>query len=142
MNIFDEKNIKLKQNFNNKEEAIIAAGTVLVDNGYVEPSYVEDMLRREEEVSTYIGNNIAIPHGIVKSVKKIHQSGISLLQVPGGVPFGDETAYLVIGIAGRDNQHLEILGKIAEICSDMDNVEKLKDAETEDQIYNIFKEVI
>lgn len=142
MNVFDEKNIKLNQKFTNKTDAIVRAGEVLVENGYVDKSYVEDMLKREAEVSTYIGNNIAIPHGIVKSVEKIHHSGISLLQTPEGVPFDGETAYLVIGIAGRDNEHLEILGKIAEVCSDMDKVEKLRTASTEKEIYEIFKEVM
>lgn len=142
MDVFKKENIKLNQKYSNKTDAIVSAGTVLVENGYVDKSYVEDMLKREEEVTTYIGNNVAIPHGIVKSVEKIYESGISFLQVQEGVPFDGETAYLVIGIAGRDNQHLEILGKIAEVCSEMDNIEKLRQAKTEEEVMTIFKEVI
>lgn len=142
MDVFKKENIKLNQQYETKTDAIVSAGTVLVENGYVHQSYVEDMLQREEEVSTYIGNNVAIPHGVVKSVEKIHESGISFLQVPEGVPFGDEIAYLVIGIAGRDNQHLEILGKIAEVCSEMENIDKLRHAKSEDEVMTLFKEVI
>ncbi|MGM0168847.1 PTS system, mannitol-specific IIA component [Enterococcus sp. AZ135] len=142
MDVFKKENIKLNQQYSNKIDAIVSAGTVLVENGYVDNSYIKDMLKREEEVSTYIGNNVAIPHGIVKSIEKIHESGISFLQVPDGVPFGDQTAYLVIGIAGRDNQHLEILGKIAEVCSEMENIEKLRQAKSEEEVVSIFKEVI
>ncbi|WP_049222187.1 PTS sugar transporter subunit IIA, partial [Enterococcus avium] len=65
MKIFKDENIQLNQYYENKIEAILAAGKILVENGYVEESYLQDMLAREEEVSTYIGNNIAIPHGIV-----------------------------------------------------------------------------
>ena len=68
MKIFKDENIQLNQHYENKVEAILAAGEILVENGYVAESYLQDMLAREEEVSTYIGNNIAIPHGIVKSV--------------------------------------------------------------------------
>lgn len=142
MQVFKEKNIRLNQNFSNKTEAIITAGTVLVENEYVDSSYIEDMLKREDEVSTYIGNNVAIPHGIVKSVEKIHHSGISFLQVPEGVAYEEENAYLIIGIAGRNNEHLDILGKIAEVCSNVDNVEKLRFAKTEKEVMNIFKEVM
>ncbi|MGY3750281.1 PTS sugar transporter subunit IIA [Vagococcus acidifermentans] len=142
MRVFEEKNIRLNQQFKTKKEAIIQAGTVLVENGYVDSSYIEDMLKREKEVSTYIGNNVAIPHGIVKSVDKIHHSGISFLQVPEGVSYEEGIAYLVIGIAGKNNEHLEILGKIANVCSDINNVEMLRFAKDKHEIMKILKEVI
>lgn len=142
MKIFKDENIQLNQHYENKIEAILAAGTILVENGYVAESYLQDMLAREEEVSTYIGNNIAIPHGIVKSVEKIHSSGISLLQVPEGVDFDGNTAYLVFGIAGKNNEHLEILGQIATICSEMENVEILRQATSKAEILKIFEEVV
>ena len=59
--IFNEDNIRLNASFATKEEAIRAAGQILVDNGYVKEEYIDDMLKREEVVSTYIGNHIAIP---------------------------------------------------------------------------------
>ena len=59
--IFNEDNIRLNAAFATKEEAIRAAGQILADNGYVKEEYIDDMLKREEVVSTYIGNHIAIP---------------------------------------------------------------------------------
>ena len=50
----------------NKEEAIRAAGQVLVDPGHIAPGYVESMLGREGQANTYLGNGIAIPHGMQK----------------------------------------------------------------------------
>ena len=130
--IFNEDNIRLNASFATKEEAIRAAGQILADNGYVKEEYIDDMLKREEVVSTYIGNHIAIPHGIVKSEERIMASGISFFPVPEGVDYEGKTANVIIGIAGKNNEHIEILGDIAVACSDLDNVEKLRNAKTKE----------
>lgn len=140
--IFNEDNIRLNASFARKEEAIRAAGQILADNGYVKEEYIDDMLKREEVVSTYIGNHIAIPHGIVKSEERIMASGISFIQVPEGVNYEGKTANVIIGIAGKNNEHIEILGDIAVACSDLDNVEKLRNAKTKEEILNVFKDVV
>lgn len=142
MGIFTVDNIILNAVFDDKIAAVKAAGQILVDNGYVEAAYIEDMLEREKAVSTYIGNAVAIPHGIITSKERIKRSGISFIQVPQGVAFGEETAHLVIGIAGKDNEHLEILGQIANVCLEMENVDKLVHAKTKEEILDLFKEVV
>ena len=83
--IFNADNIVLNKRLRNKEDAIDVAGKVLVEQGYVDPKYVECMHKREEVISTYIGNNVAIPHGIDCYEKYIKESGISFIQVPEGV---------------------------------------------------------
>lgn len=140
--IFHADNIILNADYVDKTAAVKAAGQILVDNGYVEAAYIADMLAREQVVSTYIGNAVAIPHGITASKERIKRSGISFIQVPQGVAFGEEMAHLVIGIAGKDNEHLEILGRIANVCLEMDNVDKLVHATTKEEILDLFKEVI
>ena len=54
-----------------------------------------------------------------------------------GGEYGDSTVYLVIGIAGKDNEHLDILSKIA-ISLDDELVEKLKDSTDVNDFLNIF----
>lgn len=139
--IFSKENIILNQSFQNKTEAIISAGRVLVDNGYTTPEYVDSMLEREKVASVYIGNNVAIPHGISGSEKDIIKSGISFVQVPEGVPFNDgETAYLIIGIAGKGDEHMEYLEQIAAVCSEEENIIKLKNSKNKEEILKIFEE--
>ena len=46
-----------------KEEAIKMAGELLYKSGYVGKEYINGMLAREQDVSTYMGRGIAIPHG-------------------------------------------------------------------------------
>jgi len=78
-----KKDIRLGQEISNKEEAIRKAGEILVENGYVDSDYIPAMLEREEIVSTYMGNFIAIPHGTDEAKKSIKSTGISIIQIPG-----------------------------------------------------------
>lgn len=135
--IFNENNIILDATLTNKKEAIETAGAILQAQGYVDAPYIDCMLQREEVLSTYIGNNVAIPHGIDGSDKYIKKSGISFIQVPEGVSYGDETAYVIMGVAGKDGTHLEILMKLAEIICEEENVQKLRTAKTKEEILAI-----
>jgi mannitol/fructose-specific phosphotransferase system IIA component len=138
--VLKPENIILAAEVATKEEAIVLAGKVLVNEGYVNKNYIDFMLKREEVVSTYVGNHLAVPHGIIGSEKEIQTSGISIIQIPKGVSFGEDmTAYIVIGIAGRDGTHLDIISTIAIICSEEENVDKLSKAETREEILNIFE---
>ncbi|ATA60201.1 PTS mannitol transporter subunit IIA [Geobacillus stearothermophilus] len=140
--ILNKENIVLNAQPKTKEEAIRLAGEVLVKQGYVDPAYVDAMLEREELTSTYIGNNVAIPHGTEAAKALVKQSGISIVQVPGGVDFGgSNTALIVIGIAGKDGEHLDILSKLALICAEADNVEAMANAKTEEDILALLHEV-
>jgi PTS system mannitol-specific IIA component len=139
--ILHEGNILLNAPAEGKYEAIERAGKLLADNGYVEPDYIEGMRKREEEVTTYVGNGIAIPHGTSQYVQHIKKSGIVVLQYPEGVDFGEgNIAYLLIGIAGRNDEHLEILSSIALVCQDENNVSKLRHAADKEEIISILTE--
>jgi mannitol/fructose-specific phosphotransferase system IIA component len=120
-----------------KEEVIIEAGRMLVDSGFVTEDYIDLMLEREQIVTTYIGNHLSIPHGTSESQSLIKESGISILQVPKGVSFGDETAYLVVGIAGKDGTHMDILSRIAISCSDPKVVVKASQLEDRNEIIDL-----
>ena len=135
-------NILLNQRVASKEEAIRLAGKLLVERGNVEPAYVEKMLEREEITSTFMGNFVAIPHGTDDAKKEVKESGISIIQVPDGVDFGSgNIVKLVFGIAGKGNEHLDILSKIAISVSEMENVEKLVAATSVESIIALFEGV-
>lgn len=142
-----KQDILLGQEIGSKEEAIRKAGEVLVENGYVDADYIPAMLEREEIVSTYMGNFIAIPHGTDDAKKSIKNTGISIIQVPGGVSFAkpedteDKMVFVVFGIAGKDGEHLELLSKIAIFCSEQENVIKLVNSSTEEEVIELLSEV-
>lgn len=142
MAILAKENILLNASIGSKEEAIRLTGSILVDKGYVDTDYIEKMLEREELTSTYMGNFVAIPHGTEDSKAFVKESGISFIQVPQGVDFGNgNIVKLLIGIAGKDNEHLDILSSIAIVCSEEENIEKLVSAKSADEILAIFEEV-
>ena len=134
--------IKLNQHFATKEEAIEFCGNLLVEGGYVKPDYVPAMIARDEELSVYMGNFIAIPHGTDKAKKEVLKTGITIVQVPRGVNFGNENdpkiATVLFGIAGLGNEHLDLIQKISIFCADVDNVVKIADAQSVDEIAGYF----
>lgn len=138
-NLFPEENILLNVKVSNKVEAITMAGNLLKKQGYVQQEYIDAMIRRDEEASVYLGNHFAIPHGVAGSEKYINKSGISFLQIPDGVDFDGETAYVMVGIAGKDGEHIEILGNIAAVCTDLDNIEKLRTTQDKKEVIKIFE---
>ncbi len=132
------KGIKLNQKAKTKKDAIQAAGELLKEMGCVDDAYIKAMHEREKEVSTYLGQGIAIPHGTSKAKANVKKSGIVFLQYPDGVNFGDEKAYLVFGIAGVGDEHLDLLAKISEKLEDEEIVDKLKTEKDVQSIQKLF----
>lgn len=140
--ILTPRTVELNVDPENREEAIRRAGALLVQNGNVEDRYIDSMLEREKSVSTFMGNAVAIPHGTEDSKQWVTRSGLSVLTVPEGVEYGDgDVARLVIGIAGKGDEHLEILSRIALVCSEEENVEKIVNARTKEELLSYFEEV-
>ena len=124
--VFTKEGILLNQKAATKEEAIRQAGQLLVDRGCVDPSYIDAMLEREKIVTTYMGMGLAIPHGTTQAKGTVKKTGIVFVQYPDGVPFGDEKAQLVFGIAGIGDEHLDMLAKVANALDDEEVIEKMK----------------
>lgn len=140
--VLSRENIKLNVSLSGKEEAIRYTGSILVDGGYVDEAYIEKMLEREELTSTFMGNSLAIPHGTEDAKKNVLETGISVVTVPDGIDFGGgNIAKILIGIAGKGNEHLEILSNIAIVCSEEENIDKILNATTEEEILELFSEV-
>lgn len=124
--VIDKNGILLNQKPVSKEEAIRAAGNLLVKQGCVDASYVDAMIEREKLTTTYMGMGLAIPHGTSEAKDSVKKTGIVLVQYPDGVDFGDEKAQLIVGIAGIGDEHLDLLSKICEALEDEEVLEKMK----------------
>jgi PTS system mannitol-specific IIC component len=124
-----------------KDEAIRFAGEKLVAAGYVEPEYVEAMFDREKLVSTYLGESIAVPHGTVEAKDRVIKTGIAICQYPAGVKFGeddDDIARLVIAIAARNNEHINVISAITNSLDDPDAIERLVSTKNVQDILDLF----
>lgn len=139
--LLNENNILLNQHFTSVEAAIKATGQLLVDNGYVSPDYIAQMLQRNRNLPVYVGNHVAIPHGLEDDQGAIKKSGVVIVQVPEGVPFSeDEIAYVFAGVAGKDNTHLDILSTISTALIDEASVERVRTAQSAQVILAVFNE--
>ena len=136
--ILDENNIILGLKSESKEEAIVRAGELLFEKGYVNYKYIGSMIERENRISTYIGMGIAIPHGTESGKNEIKKSGVVILQYPSGINFGGQIAYLIIAVAAKGDDHLEILSNIASSLGDIELVESLKTTVDSQEILSAF----
>ncbi len=108
-----------------KFEAIRMAGRMLVSKGCVEENYIEGMVEREKIMTTYLGEGVAIPHGVGELKKFVKKTGLVVIQFPEGVDFDGEKANLIIGIAGAGEDHIPILQGVATIMMEEDIIGKL-----------------
>lgn len=123
--------IRLDVVVGDKSEAIRQVGQLLVESGHIQAGYVDSMAGREAQANTYLGNGIAIPHGMPKDREMILETGIAVLQVPDGVTWNEgETVQLVVGIAAKSDEHLQILTNLTHVLDDPEEVQKL--AHTDD----------
>ncbi|WP_207952023.1 PTS mannitol transporter subunit IICBA [Pseudomaricurvus alcaniphilus] len=136
--ILPTKNIKLGLKSMPRPDAIRLAGSLLRDSGCVEDSYIDAMLERENDLSTYIGNGAAIPHGTCAARDKILRSGIAVLQFPDGIDFDDNKAHLLVAIAALGDQHLQILSQLARIFDNAEEMEILRTTTDPDYILATF----
>ena len=135
--VFCKDNIVLNAKYANKEEAIKACADIFIKGGYTDESYKADMLQRDKEASVYLGNGVALPHGLASSKETIKNSGICFVQVPDGVDFNGEKAYLLVGVAGKGEEHVELLGKIGQTLMDEGVIEKLKNSTSKEEVINL-----
>lgn len=120
----------------NKEEAIRLVGQKLWQAGFVEYSYINAMLEREKIQSTYMGEGIAVPHGTIEAKEAVLKTGIVFCQFPAGITFEDESAYLLIGIGAKNNEHVQV---IAKVISALDSEEVLNELKTTTDVEAVLK---
>ncbi len=133
--------IELHGTATTKDEAIAEAGKLLVSADAVDQSYVDSMFERERSVSTYMGTLLAIPHGTNEAMAAIRSSAISLVRYPNVLEWNGNPVKFVIGIAAARGQHLELLGRIAEVFLDESKVAVLEQATTAAEVQNALVKV-
>ncbi|WP_075280268.1 PTS mannitol transporter subunit IICBA [Thermophilibacter provencensis] len=120
-----------------REQCIRDSGALLVQRGCVSEPYVDAMVERDRLTSVYIGMGIAIPHGTNDAKEAVEKTGVVLQQYPDGVDFDGEKAYLVFGIAGKGEEHLEVLANICRILEDESVLERMKTTDDVDWVVDV-----
>jgi mannitol/fructose-specific phosphotransferase system IIA component len=135
--ILKKENIVLNQPKTDRETVIRRCGRMLVDSGYASENYIEGMVKRDNSFSTGIGNFIAIPHGEESYKKDIISTGIVVLTFPDGLDWHGTPVYLVIGIAARGDEHLDIMGNVVDHLETGEDTIRLVKTAGVDEIYKM-----
>jgi mannitol/fructose-specific phosphotransferase system IIA component len=126
----------VKSDFNNKAEVVEFLGSKLVAAGAVEPEYVLAMHKREQDIGTYITEGVAIPHGTEESRSLVKRAALVVLKIPRGIDWiNGNQVFLAFGIAGNDEEHVELLGGLATLLMDDEQKAGLMAADSEDEIF-------
>lgn len=135
--LLTESSIRLDAQASSRDDAIRQAGAALVEAGAVDPSYVDAMLQRENSVSTYVGEGVAIPHGTLAGKDAVKRDAIVVLRFPDGVDWDGKEVSVAVGIAAKGNGHIALLAQLATILLDADKAAALRSATTPEQVYDL-----
>ena len=133
--------VKMPGTARSKDDAIREAGEMLVEADAVTPAYIDSMFEREQSVSTYMGNYLAIPHGTNESKESIKRSALSVIRYDQPIDWDGNEVRFALGIAGYQGGHMDILSRIAIVFSDTDEVDKLVAAQSAQEIYDLLNAV-
>lgn len=139
--LLKKENIQIQQRAEDWKTAIYMAVSPLVEHGYVEERYADEIINNTHQFGPYyvIAPDIALLHarpeqGVLKT-----QIAIMVLREP--IKFSPDgyDVRLVITLATTDNMsHLKILRKIGQILSDEEATAKIIASSSVDEIYSMF----
>ncbi|MBI5161252.1 MAG: PTS sugar transporter subunit IIA [Micrococcales bacterium] len=132
-----ERSIRLDARASDRDDAIRQAGQALLDVGAIDPGYIDAMLERENSVSTFVGEGVAIPHGTLAGKDLVTEDALSVIRFPDGVDWGGNEVTVAVGIAARGNGHIALLSQLATVLLDPERAAALRNATTADQVYGL-----
>lgn len=134
-----EASIRLDASATDRDDAIRQAGAALMAVGAVDAAYVDAMIDRENSVSTFMGEGVAIPHGTLAAKDSVKADALSLVKFPDGVDWDGNDVRLAFGIAAKGNGHIALLSQLATVLMDPEKAAALRAATTTEQVYALLE---
>lgn len=125
-------------------EAVRRSGALLVRSGAAEERYIDAMVRTVDEMGPYavLAPGIAIPHA--RPEDGAVDVGIGVLTLSTPVEFGagdNDPVDLVFPFCTPDSKkHTAALQALANFLEEEENVERLREASTTDEVIQLLKE--
>jgi len=132
-----EQSIRLESSATGRDDAIRQAGQALLDAGAIDASYIDAMLERENSVSTYVGEGVAIPHGTLAGKEAVKSDALSVIRFPDTVDWDGNEVSVAVGIAAKGNGHIALLSQLATILLDPEKAAALRGATTPEKVYEM-----
>ena len=135
-----ERAVRIGVHAAGKEAAVRACGELLVEIGAARAGYVAAMLGREQEISTYMGEGVAIPHGTNAGRALVRHDALAVIRFAEPVDWGEGAqVVLCVAIAALGEGHLDILADLAEILLDPERARALRDATEADDLIRLLE---
>lgn len=112
--------VHAQKNLTNKDDVLSYIAAEMKNSGFVSQDYLPALRAREEKVSTFLINGVAIPHGTVDQKHLVTKTGIIVVQIPQGVLWNEngDVVKLAVGIAANGNEHMAILQSLTNVVMD------------------------
>jgi len=137
--ILQRSAIRLAEHATGRDDAIRRCGGVLVEVGAVDQAYVEAMLAREQSISTYVGEGVAIPHGTLGGKSAVRRDALAVVRFPETVDWDGNPVTVCVAIAAQGDGHVDLLAELAEILLDEDRAKALREATDPDEVMSLLK---
>lgn len=138
-----EDSIQLNVDAKSFEEAIYKSTFPMVEQGYMDSKYVQEIINIYKEIGPYIviTQNIALPHAPSEFGAKKMGIGFTRLKVPvkSGNDSNDPVKFLFPLSAPDSSSHIALLSELADLLSDRAFIEFLDTAESKEQIIDYLK---
>jgi mannitol/fructose-specific phosphotransferase system IIA component len=135
--LLEHNAVRLGLRATDRWDAVAQAGQVLLEIGAVDQPYLEAMAEREQSLSTYLGEEFALPHGTDASRKHVRRPAIAVLQFPDGVDWGGQPVRVAIAVASASDEHVRILAQVANVISEPRQAEQLRRATEPDDVLEL-----
>ncbi|WP_120472984.1 PTS sugar transporter subunit IIA [Brochothrix thermosphacta] len=141
--VLDKKLINVDLKSNTKKGVIAELSQMLAKESYLidEKQFIADVMQREEEGLTGLGEGIAIPHGKSEGVQT---TTIAIGKLSNGLEWGsldDQPVHVIILFAVKNTDattmHIKLLQKVAIMLADNNFLTSLREANTADEIYEL-----
>lgn len=138
--LLTERAVRFGAHAADRYDAVRQCGEILVEVGAVSRDYVPSMREREDEISTYIGAGVAIPHSTAAGKKYVRRDALAVLRLAEPVDWGeDQQVSLCVAIAALGDRHLDILAELAEILLDPERADQLHRATTANDVIRLLQ---
>jgi len=137
--LLDPRAVRLGERVADRTEAVRRCGQVLVETGAVEPGYIDAMLERERDISTFVGEGVAIPHATLAGKQAVLRDALAVVGLAEPVDWDGHPVSVCVALAARGDGHLAILAELAEILLDPERARALREAGTVDEVIRLLR---
>jgi PTS system mannitol-specific IIA component len=137
--LLEQRAVRFGARAAHRDDAIRMCGELLVEIGAVEPGYVDAMFLREKEISTYIGEGVAIPHATLAGKKHVLRDALAVISFAEPIDWGGSPVSVCVAIAAQGDGHLDILAELADVLMDSSRAEDLRGATEAQQVIRLLQ---